>query len=63
MLYLIIDNLHYELETSSDELKIVETIPGWAHNIKNIGDTQLIVMLWANEIFDNNNPDTFFAEV
>ena len=30
----------------------METIPGWAHNIKNIGKDELIVMLWANELFD-----------
>ena len=37
---------------------IVETIPGWAHNIKNIGKKDLIVLLWANEIYDKNIPDT-----
>ncbi len=37
---------------------IVETIPGWAHDITNIGDDELVVMLWANEIFDRQQPDT-----
>ena len=32
--------------------EIVETVPGWTHDITNIGDEELIVMLWANEIFD-----------
>ena len=48
---------------AEDTPEVVQTIPGWIHNIKNIGNDDLIVLLWANEIFDNNNPDTFFAEV
>lgn len=47
-----------EFETSSEKVQIVETIPGWAHNIKNVGSEDLIVMLWANEIFDRSKPDT-----
>jgi UDP-2-acetamido-2,6-beta-L-arabino-hexul-4-ose reductase len=33
-------------------------VPGWTHDITNIGNEDLIVMLWANEIFDRNMPDT-----
>ena len=47
-----------ELTTSGKSLKIVETIPGWVHDISNIGNDDLIVMLWANEIFDRDRPDT-----
>lgn len=54
----IITGEFYELTTNSDENLIVETIPGWAHDITNVGDDELIVMLWANEIFDRDNPDT-----
>ena len=43
--------------------RIVETIPGWTHDITNIGEEMLIVMLWANEIFDRKNPDTISAKV
>jgi len=49
----------YELETQGDEPRIVETVPGWTHDITNIGDDEMIVMLWANEIFDRNKPDTY----
>lgn len=38
---------------------IVETVPGWTHDITNIGDDELVVMLWANEIYDRDNPDTY----
>lgn len=49
----------YELETCGDEPQIVETVPGWTHDITNIGDEEMIVMLWANEIFDREKPDTY----
>jgi len=48
-----------QLETTDAHFEIVETVPGWTHDITNIGDEDMIVMLWANEIFDPNKPDTF----
>tara|TARA_Y100000741_G_scaffold78689_1_gene57480 strand:+ start:540 stop:1646 length:1107 start_codon:yes stop_codon:yes gene_type:complete len=39
--------------------KVVESIPGWEHYIKNIGNNDLVVLLWSNEIFDVNKPDTY----
>jgi UDP-2-acetamido-2,6-beta-L-arabino-hexul-4-ose reductase len=48
----------HELLTSGDKAEIVETVPGWAHDITNIGDDELVVMLWANEVFDRARPDT-----
>ena len=53
----------HELVTRGGEARIVETIPGWTHNITNIGDDELIVMLWANEIFDRQRPDTIALKV
>ena len=49
----------YELITDGEKAEIVETVPGWTHDITNIGDTEMVVMLWANEIFDREKPDTF----
>jgi len=49
----------YELCTSGEYADIVETVPGWTHDITNIGDEEMIVMLWANEVFDRNRPDTY----
>lgn len=54
----VITGERYELNISSDEFKIVETVPGWSHDVTNIGDDDLIVMLWANEIFNRDEPDT-----
>jgi UDP-2-acetamido-2,6-beta-L-arabino-hexul-4-ose reductase len=59
----IISNESYEIITSGKELKIVETVPGWSHDITNIGVEDVVVMLWANEIFDSDNPDTIACKV
>ena len=40
-------------------LKVVESIPGYQHYIKNVGNSDLIVLLWSNEIFDVKKPDTY----
>ncbi len=53
----------HELVSRGGEARIVETVPGWTHNITNIGDDELIVMLWANEIFDRARPDTVAMKV
>jgi UDP-2-acetamido-2,6-beta-L-arabino-hexul-4-ose reductase len=52
-----------ELETSGGAPQIVETVPGWTHNITNIGEEDMFVMLWANEIFDRARPDTVACKV
>ena len=49
----------HELLTSGDKPDIVETVPGWTHDITNIGEEEMIVMLWANEVFDRARPDTY----
>ncbi len=54
---------YHELRTSEDVLEIVETVPGWTHDITNIGNEEMIVMLWANEIFDRMHPDTYAMPV
>lgn len=53
----------YELHTSGAKPEIVETVPGWTHDITNVGQEELVCMLWANEIFDRANPDTFACPV
>lgn len=53
----------HEVIIRGGEARIVETVPGWTHNITNIGDDELIVMLWANEIFDRQRPDTIAMKV
>ena len=53
----------FYLDTDGDKPQIVETVPGWTHDITNIGSTEMIVMLWANEIFDRDRPDTITSKV
>ncbi len=53
----------HEVVTRGGEARIVETVPGWTHNITNIGEDEMIVMLWANEIFDRERPDTVAMKV
>jgi UDP-2-acetamido-2,6-beta-L-arabino-hexul-4-ose reductase len=53
----------HELITRGDKAEIVETIPGWTHDITNVGNDELLVMLWANEVFDRELPDTFSCKV
>jgi UDP-2-acetamido-2,6-beta-L-arabino-hexul-4-ose reductase len=60
--HVVSDETH-EIITTSKELKIVETVPGWSHDITNIGTDDIIVMLWANEFFDPDNPDTIAYKV
>jgi UDP-2-acetamido-2,6-beta-L-arabino-hexul-4-ose reductase len=59
----IVTDEYSELLTSGDEPQVVETVPGWSHDITNIGDDEMFVMLWANEIFDPENPDTIYHKV
>lgn len=53
----------YELFADGEKPEVVETVPGWAHDITNIGNSEMIVMLWANEVFDRLNPDTVTYKV
>jgi UDP-2-acetamido-2,6-beta-L-arabino-hexul-4-ose reductase len=53
----------HTIETSGDHFRIVETVPGWAHDITNVGDEEMLVMLWANEVFNQKRPDTITTSV
>ena len=59
----IVSGEFYELFTSGEKPEIVETVPGWTHDITNTGTEEMIVMLWANEIFDREAPDTYARPV
>ncbi|BAO79987.1 nucleoside-diphosphate-sugar epimerase [Serpentinimonas raichei] len=52
-----------ELRTSGAKPQVVDTIPGWAHDITNVGTDEMVVMLWANENFDRQRPDTVASKV
>ena len=49
-----------EFEVSGDKIQAVHMLPGYTHNIINLSETEnLVTVMWANEMFDNNHPDTF----
>jgi UDP-2-acetamido-2,6-beta-L-arabino-hexul-4-ose reductase len=52
-----------EYFVSGEKFQILDIPPGYTHNIENIGDTDLVTLIWANEPFDKNNPDTIYEEV
>lgn len=52
-----------ELRTSGTAPRVVDTIPGWTHDITNVGENEMVVMLWANENFDRKRPDTVASAV
>ena len=60
--HLLTDEL-VELRTSGTVPQVVDTIPGWTHDITNVGDDEMLVMLWANENFDRQKPDTVARKV
>ena len=53
-----------EFEVSGEQIQAVHMLPGYTHNIINLSETEnLVTLMWANELFDPNHPDTFFQEV
>ncbi len=51
-------------EVSGDRIEAVHMLPGYTHNIINLSETEnLVTLMWANECFDPNHPDTFFEKV
>jgi len=49
----------FQVTVKSDDPAIVDSVPGWAHKVTNIGSDTLVVMVWANESFDPQSADTF----
>ena len=52
-----------EYKVSDKKMEVVEMIPGYTHDITNTGDSEMVLLLWANESFDRENPDTYFLKV
>lgn len=53
-----------EFEVSGDKIQAVHMLPGYTHNIINLSQTEnLVTLMWANEIFNPDKPDTFFQKV
>ena len=53
-----------EFEVSGERIQAVHMLPGYTHNIINLSETEnLVTLMWANEMFDKEKPDTFFESV
>ena len=53
-----------EFEVSGERIEAVQMLPGYTHSITNLSNTDdLVTVMWANECFDPQHPDTFFEEV
>ena len=53
-----------EYVVKGSDMRVVEMIPGYTHSITNLSDTdELVTVMWANELFDPENPDTYYEEV
>ncbi|MCX5778192.1 MAG: NAD-dependent epimerase/dehydratase family protein [Elusimicrobia bacterium] len=59
----ILDKTVISYAVTGDELKIVDIPPGYTHCIENTGNREMVVLFWANVIFDKNKPDTYYQEV
>lgn len=59
----IFDDNIIEYNVSESVLEVIDIPPGYTHQILNTGDTDLVVLIWVNELLDKENPDTYYQEV
>lgn len=59
----VVSDDSYSFEVDDSDIKIVTIPVGYTHNIENIGDSEMILAIWCNELFDEKNPDTYFQKV
>lgn len=53
----------HEITVHDSIPEVVESIPGWSHDVTNLSDGELVVMLWSSEVFDRTRPDTYSSKV
>ena len=59
----IVTNEKMEYYVSEEKLQIVTIPVGYTHNIENIGNSEMVLFIWCNELFDESHPDTYFEEI
>lgn len=52
-----------EYYVSGEKLEVIDIPTGYTHNIENLGEADMVTIMWANEAFDPERPDTYFCEV
>ena len=53
----------FEINSCDQQSKIIDTIPGWAHDVINKSNSEAKILVWANELFDEKKPDTIIREL
>ena len=56
-------NQIYEYYVSDEKFQVVDIPTGYTHNIENLGHTEMVTLMWANEPFNSEKPDTYYLEV
>lgn len=59
----MLNNQKIQYSVSGDKLEVIDIPTGYTHNIINVGETDMVTLMWANEVFDKENPDTYYEEV
>ena len=59
----VLTNERFEVSVADECPQIVQTLPGWSHDITNTGNCQMIAFIWSSEIFDPNCPDTIKSDI
>lgn len=57
------DDQIIEYDVTGEKIEIIDIPVGYTHNIENTGTKDLVTIMWVNELFDKNKPDTYFLEV
>ena len=52
-----------EYFVSGEKMEAVDIPTGYTHNIENLGETDMVTVMWANETYNPEKPDTYFLEV
>tara|TARA_Y100000741_G_scaffold88068_1_gene65088 strand:- start:6288 stop:7385 length:1098 start_codon:yes stop_codon:yes gene_type:complete len=58
----VLSNKYFSKKVSGENLQIFHSVPGWMHTIKNVGNTDIVGIVWANEIFNKNKTDTYLVK-
>lgn len=59
----ISDDQVIEHRVSGKDYRVLDIPPGYTHSIENVGDSEMVTLFWASEIFDSDKPDTYFLSV
>ena len=52
-----------EYKVSGEKIEVIDIPCGYTHNIENTGNTDMVTIMWANEVFNPEKPDTYYMEV